>query len=68
MAFVDAESFVGPLRTRMLPFVLAQRHVDSVERIVLILTCVVDPGGNPVLASSVSQLDLNLEARELGNV
>jgi hypothetical protein len=60
MTLVDADPSVCPTWFWMLPFVSALLDVDSVESVILILTCKVYPGGNSIHIATVLQLHFYL--------
>ena len=68
MTLIYAETLINPLWTMILPLILANRDVYSVEWFVLVLVSVVYPGWYSVLVGAVGQLNLHLYAWKLGNV
>jgi len=56
MTFVDADASVRPTWFLMLPFVATLLDVDSIEGVILILTCKVYPGGNSIHIAAILQL------------
>lgn len=67
MAFVHFNIHILPLWFFVLPLINAQINVDSFESVILILTCVIDPGWDAINHASILYLHLNLQGGEVRN-
>ena len=67
MAFIHFDIHILPLWFLVFPLINAQIDVDSIEGVILILTCVIDPCWDAIHHASVLYLHLHLQGGEVRN-